>query len=134
MYNFRVTNLNLNKELSIALKNIYGLSWYKVNFILARLGIPHLFFVDDLNNYYKDILFFYLEFFIVSVARIDRSVSLSIKKLIDIGTYKGNRHSLFLPVHGQRTRTNANTQRSKRRKLEEVNKLNERSRNINSKR
>lgn len=71
MYNFRVTNLNLNKELSIALKNIYGLSWYKVNFILARLGIPHLFFVDDLNNYYKDILFFYLEFFIVSVARIE---------------------------------------------------------------
>lgn len=128
MYKFRVTNLNENKELSVALKSIYGLGWYKVNFILARLGISNLFFVDDLNTYYKDVLFFYLEFFIVSIARIDRYISLAIKKLTDLGTYKGIRHKLFLPVHGQRTRTNANTQRSKRRKLEELEKFSEKNR------
>lgn len=128
MYKFRVNNLNLNKELSVALKSIYGLGWYKVNFILARLGISNLFFVDELNEYYKDILFFYLEFFIISIARIDRYISLAIKKLIDLGTYKGMRHKLNLPVHGQRTRTNANTQRSKRRKLEEIQKFSEKNR------
>lgn len=54
----------------------------------------------------------------MSVARIDRYTGLRIKRLKDLLTYKGNRHTLNLPVHGQRTRTNANTQRSKRRKLE----------------
>ena len=128
MYKFRVTNLYLNKELSVALKSIYGLGWHKVNFILARLGISNLFFVNELNEYYKDILFFYLESFIVSSARIDRYNTLAVKKLSDIGTYRGIRHDLHLPVHGQRTRTNANTQRSKRRKAEELNKSSEKSR------
>jgi small subunit ribosomal protein S13 len=76
----------------------------------------------DLNTYYKDILFYYLEFFIMSQAYIDRYITLNIKKLIDLYTYKGIRHQACLPVHGQRTRTNANTQRSKRRKIETLKK------------
>jgi small subunit ribosomal protein S13 len=125
MYKFRVTNLYLNKDLSVALKSIYGLGWYKTNYILALFGISYHFPLDNLNNYYKDILFFYLEAFVMSVARIDRYTTLRIKKLKDLLTYKGIRHNLNLPVHGQRTRTNASTQRSKRRKLEELNRLNE---------
>lgn len=125
MYKFRVTNLYLNKELSVALKSIYGLGWHKTNYILALLGISYPFFLDNLNNYYKDILFFYLEMFVMSIARIDRYIGLRIKRLKDLVTYKGIRHSLNLPVHGQRTRTNASTQRSKRRKIEELYKLNE---------
>jgi ribosomal protein S13 len=66
MYKFRVTNLHLNKELSIALKSIYGIGFYKSNFILALLGISSPFFLDRLNTYYKDILFFYLETFVMS--------------------------------------------------------------------
>jgi small subunit ribosomal protein S13 len=93
---------------------------------LALLGISFPFFLDDLNHYYKDISSLYLEMFVMSLARIDRYISLRIKRLKDLSTYRGNRHSLNLPVHGQRTRTNANTQRSKRRKLEELNKLNAR--------
>jgi len=92
------------------------------------LGISNLFFVNELNEYYKDILFFYLESFIISAARIDRYNTLAVKKLSDISAYRGIRHNLNLPVHGQRTRTNANTQRSKRRKLEELNKSSEKSR------
>ncbi len=124
MYKFRITNLNLNKELSVALTFIFGLGWHKVNYILARLGICYPFFVDELNNYYKDILFFYLENFVISVARINRYNNLRIKKLQDLLTYKGYRHTFHLPVHGQRTRTNANTQRSKRRLIENLEKLN----------
>lgn len=119
MFKFRMTVFNLNKCLLIVLNYIYGLCWYKINFLLARLGISTIFFVNDLNNYYKDLLFFYLELFIISYAHIERYVTLNIKKLIDLSTYKGIRHLACLPVHGQRTRTNANTQRSKRRKVED---------------
>lgn len=61
----------------------------------------------------------------MSYAHIDRYITLNIKKLKDLSTYRGIRHQACLPVHGQRTRTNANTQRSKRRKVEELKKLNE---------
>jgi small subunit ribosomal protein S13 len=45
---------------------------------------------------------------------LQRVVRTNIKRLIDIGSYKGSRHRLNLPVHGQRTRTNARTKRGKR--------------------
>ena len=67
MFKFRMTILNLNKELSVVLNYIYGLSWYKINILLARLGISNIFFVNELNNYYKDLLFYYLEFFIMNM-------------------------------------------------------------------
>ena len=57
-----------------------------------------------------------------------RIVSLNIKRLIDINSVRGRRHLKGLPVRGQRTRTNANTQRSKRRKKEELDKLGEKNR------
>jgi small subunit ribosomal protein S13 len=117
-----MTVLNLNKLLSIVLNYIYGIGLYKINYLLSRLGISNIFLAGDLNTYYKDILFYYLEFFIMSQAYIDRYITLNIKKLIDLYTYKGIRHQACLPVHGQRTRTNANTQRSKRRKIETLKK------------
>jgi len=117
-----MTVLNLNRLLSIVLNYIYGLGLYKINYLLSRLGISNIFLAGDLNTYYKDILFYYLEFFIMSQAHIDRYITLNIKKLIDLSTYKGIRHQACLPVHGQRTRTNANTQRSKRRKIETLKK------------
>jgi small subunit ribosomal protein S13 len=61
----------------------------------------------------------------MSYAYIERYITLNIKKLIDLSVYRGIRHQACLPVHGQRTRTNANTQRSKRRKIEELKKINE---------
>ncbi len=127
MYKFRVTNLPLNKELAVALKAIDGLGWHKINLILSRLGISNFIFVDNLNLYYKDLLFFYLENFVMSIACINRYNDLRIKKLIDLNTYKGIRHELFLPVHGQRTRTNANTQRSKRRLISEIDEIHAKS-------
>lgn len=120
MYKFRVTDLDENKEISVILKSIYGIGWHKSSYILSLIGISSPSFLDNLNSFYKDILFFYLESFVLTIAKIDRYTDLRIKKLIDLNTYKGVRHNLNLPVHGQRTRTNANTQRSKRRKLEEL--------------
>jgi ribosomal protein S13 len=52
---------------------------------------------------------------IISDVRIKRRVQFHINKLKDIRTVRGIRHKFCLPVHGQRTRTNASTQRTKRR-------------------
>lgn len=112
MYKFRTTVLPLNKKLSVSLKNIYGIGWYKINYILSFLGFSFLFFINSLNSYYCDLLFFYLTKLVQSQVYLERNIILNIMKLEN--TFKGYRHQFFLPVHGQRTRTNANTQRSKR--------------------
>jgi len=123
MFKFRLNNLPINRELLVALKEIYGLGWSKIKILLSKIGFSYISLVGSMHNYYKDLLFFYLENFIISKARIDRIISLRIKRLIDLKTYKGSRHILNLPVHGQRTRTNANTQRSKRFIKEKIEKL-----------
>ncbi len=58
MYKFRVTNLYLSKELSIALKSIYGIGFYKANLITALLGISSPFFLDSLIYIIKIYYFF----------------------------------------------------------------------------
>jgi len=78
------------------------------------MGIGYPFFLQNINSYYFSILSFLLKGFVVSDVRIKRRINMSINKLVDNGSYIGMRHSLTLPVHGQRTRSNANTQRSKR--------------------
>jgi small subunit ribosomal protein S13 len=50
----------------------------------------------------------------LSEVRLKRIIGANIKNLIDINSYKGIRHSMFLPVRGQRTRTNSGTRRSLR--------------------
>jgi small subunit ribosomal protein S13 len=85
------------------------------------MGLSYDVLVADINNYYKFLLLYYLDAYVISKAHIERFVSINIKRLSDLQTYKGSRHTLSLPVHGQRTRTNANTQRSKR--LIEKNKI-----------
>jgi len=123
MYKFRTTVLNVNKELSVSLKLIYGLGWYKVNYILSRLGISNIFFLNSLNIYYKDILFFYLGKMVLSKIRLKRDIKKRINLFIDLNIYKGYRHSLGLPVHGQRTRSNANTQRNHKIFIEKKEKI-----------
>jgi small subunit ribosomal protein S13 len=133
MFKFRITNIILNKDLTIILKTIYGVSWYKAIKILSYLGISYLCYLNDLNNFKKDLLFFYLENFIISEASIKRYINLRIKRLEDLFTYKGFRHKLFLPVHGQRTRTNANTRRSIRLLKEKIQQFNKKfEKNIQS--
>lgn len=75
----------------------------------AKIGISYPFFINNLNPYHFSLLSFILYGLVLSPVRLKRVVSLNIKKLIDSGAYRGHRHALFLPVRGQRTRTNANT-------------------------
>jgi len=115
-YLFRTTILPSNKHLNISLNNIYGFNSHKINFLLSRLGFSIHFIIDNLElyPYLKKLLFFFLNRYILNVDNIKKYIELCINKLKEIKTYRGIRHDLCLPVHGQRTRTNAKTQKRKR--------------------
>lgn len=58
-----------------------------------------------------------MKYLVLSEVRIKRKSENDISKLVEGKSYRGARHTMSLPVHGQRTRTNASTQRSKRIRL-----------------
>jgi small subunit ribosomal protein S13 len=72
------------------------------------------FFSNNLNDYYINLILFLLKGFILSDTKIKRNIDNNINNLIINKSYRGSRHRLTLPVRGQRTRTNAATQRKKR--------------------
>lgn len=76
-------------------------------------------FINNLSSYYYSVIIYFLENFTLSSVRIKRIMKDNIIFLQNIGSYKGARHLYFLPVHGQRTRTNANTMKN-RRKLDSL--------------
>jgi len=121
MFLFRDFTLNADKEIRFSLKNIYGIGLYKAQWVTAKLGLSFPYFFNNLNHYNYSILFYLLKNLIISDVRIKRFVELDISNLVNISSYKGIRHNLCLPVNGQRTRTNARTQRSKRIKPIVVN-------------
>ena len=117
MFLFRDKILLDNIEIRCSLKNLYNLSWYKSNLIITIMGLSYPYFLKNLNYYNLNFLLFILKGLIISDTRIKRNVELNINKLITINSYRGIRHKFNLPVRGQRTRTNAGTQRSKRVKI-----------------
>jgi small subunit ribosomal protein S13 len=81
------------------------------------MGFAYPFFIKNLNYYNLNFLLYLLKGLVLSDTRIKRNIETNITRLISIESYIGARHKLNLPVRGQRTRTNAGTQRSKRFKL-----------------
>jgi small subunit ribosomal protein S13 len=80
------------------------------------VGLGQPFYLNKINGYNFGIVSMILKLLIISDVRIKRRVEFDIAKLIGINSIKGLRHKLSLPVHGQRTRTNASTQRLKRQR------------------
>ena len=103
------------KQVWISLQYIFGVGNTTSSKIIEKAGVDPTTNVDDLTeeelSRVRDI--------IDKEYRVegDRSkeVNLNIKRLIDIGSYRGTRHRMSLPVHGQRTRTNARTKRGTRK-------------------
>lgn len=114
MFLFREVILSEKNEIRVSLKQIYGVGWYKSNLIINKLGLSYPFFGFNLNLYNINVILYLLKGLILSDVRIKRVIENNITRLININSYKGSRHKLLLPVRGQRTRTNAGTQRSKR--------------------
>ena len=108
-------NIPLNKRVEIGLTYIYGIGRPTSNEILAKLGIEQDRYVRDLTDgeisKLRDIID--TEYMVEGDLRRDRSQS--VKRLMEIGCYRGLRHRRGLPVRGQNTKTNARTRKGPKR-------------------
>ncbi len=113
----RIAGVDLpkNKRIVIGLTSIFGIGVSTSKKILSRLGIDENIKVsqltDDQTNHIRNAIS--SEFKVEGALKSE--VQMNIKRLMDIGTYRGKRHRKGLPVRGQRTRTNARTRKGKRK-------------------
>ncbi|MEK9560879.1 MAG: 30S ribosomal protein S13 [Pelagibacteraceae bacterium] len=106
-------NLPLNKQVHIALQYIYGIGDHYADKICKELNIEKSKRVNSLtDSEVLKIREFIDEKFTVE-GDLRREISLNIKRLRDLGTYRGTRHRKKLPVRGQRTSSNARTRKGK---------------------
>ena len=112
----RISGVNIpnNQHAEIALTAIFGIGRARARAICGAAGVVSSRKIKDLSDTEMDRLR-------EQVGRIPvegdlrREVSMNIKRLIDLGTWRGKRHRLGLPVRGQRTRTNARTRKGPRK-------------------
>jgi small subunit ribosomal protein S13 len=103
-----------DKRVEIGLTYIYGIGLSRSKEILATTGVNPDTRVKDLTDAEVAALRSAVETNYQVEGDLRRWESMNIKRLVDIGTYRGRRHRLGLPVRGQRTRTNARTRRGRR--------------------
>lgn len=113
----RIAGVDLprDKRVEIGLTYIYGIGLSRAQEIIAATGVNPDIRVKDLTEADVTILRAHVESTYQIEGDLRRWESMNIKRLMDIGTYRGRRHRLGLPVRGQRTRTNARTRRGVRR-------------------
>lgn len=111
----RISGVDLprDKRVEIGLTYIYGIGLSRSKDILTTTGVNPDTRIKDLSDADVTALRSAIEAYQVE-GDLRRLESMSIKRLIDIGTYRGRRHRMGLPVRGQRTRTNARTRRGRR--------------------
>ena len=101
------------KQVQIALTYIYGIGPHNASTILAEAKIKPTTRVKDLTEAEEQKLRNIIDNNHVVESDLQRQVSNNIKRLKDVNAYRGLRHKAGLPVHGQRTRTNARTRKGK---------------------
>jgi small subunit ribosomal protein S13 len=112
----RIAGVDLpNKHVDIALSYIYGLGVASARKICASTGVDPERRMNDLSAEEVNKLRTVIENDYRVEGRLRTEISLNIKRLMDIGCYRGLRHRRSLPVRGQRTRTNARTRKGKRK-------------------
>ena len=109
-------NIPLNKHVVIALTSIYGIGRTRSDGICAAAGIAPDVKVKDLSEPEVEKLRTEVAKFIVE-GDLRRETAMSIKRLMDLGCYRGIRHRRGLPLRGQRTKTNARTRKGPRRPI-----------------
>ncbi|MBP1560185.1 MAG: 30S ribosomal protein S13 [Oscillospiraceae bacterium] len=109
----RIAGVDLpkNKRVEIGLTYIYGIGRKSAEVILANTGINPDTRVKDLTEDDVAKLRDYIDHNFMVEGDLRRSVALNIKRLVEIGCYRGVRHRKGLPVRGQRTKTNARTRK-----------------------
>ena len=113
----RIAGVDLprNKRIEIALTYIYGLGRHAANVVLREAGISPDKRTDDLDENDVRKIRDSIEANFRVEGDLRRDVQLSIKRLMDLGCYRGTRHRRGLPARGQRTHTNARTRKGPRR-------------------
>ena len=109
-------NIPLNKHIVVALTSIYGIGRSRANQICDAAGIAKETVVKDLAEPEVAKLRTAVANFVVE-GDLRRETSMNIKRLMDLGCYRGIRHRRGLPLRGQRTRTNARTRKGPRRPI-----------------
>ncbi|NLF00341.1 MAG: 30S ribosomal protein S13 [Anaerolineales bacterium] len=109
----RISGVDLprDKRVEIGLTYIYGIGRSRSNEILTKAGVSPDVRVKDLTEAEVAALRDVIDREYRVEGDLRREVQMNIKRLMDIGCYRGLRHRRNLPVHGQRTRTNARTRR-----------------------
>ena len=108
-------DLPRNKRVEIGLTYIYGIGRSRSNSILSSTGVNPDTRIKDLTDAEVTLLRDYISQHFKVDGDLRREVQLSIKRLIEIGSYRGMRHRRNLPARGQRTRTNARTRKGPRK-------------------
>jgi small subunit ribosomal protein S13 len=108
-------NIPLNKRVEIGLTYIYGVGRPTSNEVLARLGISPDTYVRDLTDDEIAKLRDAIDSDHMVEGDLRRERSQAIKRLMEIGCYRGMRHRRGLPVRGQNTKTNARTRKGPKR-------------------
>ena len=110
-------NIPAQKRVEIALAYIYGIGPHRAKLICAKTGIPRERRVNELTD---DEIFRIREVIDADYkveGDLRRDVAMDIKRLMDLGCYRGLRHRKSLPVRGQRTHTNARTRKGPARPI-----------------
>ena len=114
----RIAGIDLPREkrLEIALTYIFGIGRKTAHDILASTGVNPDIRVKDLSEDDASLIRDYIDKLSVE-GDLRREVSLNIKRLVEIGCYRGVRHRKGLPVRGQRTKTNARTRKGPKKTI-----------------
>ena len=115
----RIAGVDLpkNKRIEIALQYIYGLGQTRARQVVEETGFAPTLRTDELTDEQVAKLRSIIESNYKVEGDLRREVGLSIKRLMDLGCYRGTRHKKGLPVRGQRTRSNARTRKGPRKTI-----------------
>ena len=114
----RIAGINIpdNKHIVVALTYIFGIGLTRSRSICLNTGISESSKVKSLTDKQIEALRNEVEKFDIE-GDLRRSLSMNIKRLMDLGCYRGLRHRRGLPVNGQRTKTNARTRKGPRKPI-----------------
>lgn len=115
----RIAGVNIpnHKHAVIALTSIYGIGRTRSELICQEAGVNPAAKMKDLSDAEVDKLREGVGKFVVE-GDLRREITMNIKRLMDLGCYRGTRHRKGLPCRGQRTRTNARTRKGPRKQMQ----------------
>lgn len=100
-----------NKKVEVGLTNIYGVGRATARVILAEIGVDLSKRIGDLSEQDISAIRKFIEDNLAVEGDLRKENALNIKRLMEIGCYRGQRHKMHLPCRGQKTRSNARTRR-----------------------